>query len=323
MPVALSMAYDGIFKAAGHCLLPTAHYWERRLRTRYLVIAIVLCLFHPTARMVGQPGTFRPALSPSITGQAAPAVSPLTLWYRQPAKVWTDALPIGNGRLGAMLFGAPAHDRYQLNEITVWSGGPLPNADRTSAAAWLPAIRQALRNGDYALATSLVQDHLTTTGTGSSDYSPSYQTLGNLDFEHILPRGPVTDYLRWLDIGRAVAGTDFTVAGTRFHRETFASAPDHAVVSRFWSSGKGKVSFTVQLSRLVGASTSALDQHTLVMRGNTGMPSQPGNLDYEAQLHVTAHGGHVHAQQDRITVTGADEATLILVDGTSYTARLE
>src|ERR1019366_7681080 len=120
---------------------------------------------------------------------ASPASAPLTLWYRSPAKVWTDALAIGNGRLGAMLFGIPEHDRYQLNHITVWSGGPMPNADRPGAYQALPAIREALRSGDYAAATKLVSEHMTTTGVGDSEYWPSYETLGDLNFDHVLPAG--------------------------------------------------------------------------------------------------------------------------------------
>ena len=293
----------------------------------------------PTA---GPPVSARP-----IEGQSTPKVAPLTLWYRSPAKLWTDALAIGNGRLGAMLFGGPEHDRFQLNDITVWSGGPMPNADRAGASQSLPAIREALSQGDYALATKLMHDHMTTTGTGDSEYWPSYETLGNLDFDHTLPSGPVTGYLRWLDIGRAVSGTDFTVNGVTFHRETFASAPDHAIVSRISSTGKGQISFTVRLSRVTAATTTAVNESTLIMRGDTTFPAQPavparpqvtegprkgspgrpgkpaqearpGNLDYEAQLHVTAKGGTVRASGDHITVTGTDEATLILVAGTSY-----
>ena len=186
--------------------------------------------------------------------------------------MWTDALAIGNGRLGAMLFGGPEHDRFQLNDITVWSGGPMPHADRPGASAWLPAIREALRKGDYALATRLVAEHMTTTGSGDSDYWPSYETLGNLDFEHTLPSGPVTGYRRWLDIGQAIAGTEFTVKGVQFHRETFASAPDHAIVSHLSSNGKGKVSFTVRLSRIVSSTTTSRGGDTLILRGDTTLP---------------------------------------------------
>ena len=300
------------------------------------------------AQQFGPMSTAGPQLSKrSIIGQAAPGVSPLTLWYGSPARLWTDALAIGNGRLGAMIFGGPEHDRLQLNDITVWSGGPLPHADRPGAYHSLPAIREALRHGDYALATRLVSEHMTTTGSGDSDYFPSYETLGNLDFEHRLPGGPITGYLRTLDISRAVSTTDFTVNGVHYHRESFASHPDHAIVSRIASDRKGQVSFTVRLSRVAAATTTPAGQNMLIMRGDTTFPAQPavparapitegprkgfpgrpakpatgprpGNLDYEVELRVSTHGGSVHAEGDHITVSGADDATLILVDGTSY-----
>ena len=315
---------------------------------RRLVFASVLCA---TGTLAGQ---FRdqvvsapPPSTRTIVGLEDVHRTPLTLWYRRPASVWTDALAVGNGRLGAMLFGAPEHDWWQLNDITVWSGGPMPDADRPGAYQALPAIREALRNADYALATRLVQEHMTTTGTGSSEYWPSYQTLGDLRFDHVLPPGPVTAYLRWLDISRAVSGVDFTAGGVQFHRETFASAPDHAIVGRFWSDAKGAISFTVTLGRVASAITTSKGTNTLVMIGDSTFPAQPaqparpavtsgaskgfpgrpgkpaqaarpGNLDYEAQLRVKALGGKVYVQGNKLAVEGADSVTLMLTAGTSY-----
>ena len=265
-----------------------------------------------------------------ISGKDGRSAGPLMLWYGSPAKTWTDALAIGNGRLGAMLFGQPEHDRYQLNDITVWSGGPMPNADRPDAYKSFPAIREALRNHDYAGATKLVSEHMTTTGTGDSEYWPSYETLGDLTFDHVLPAGEITNYRRWLDIGRAVSGVEFTVGGTTFHRESFSSAPDHAIVTRIWSDRKGVISFAVRLSRVTAAVTTAEGDNTLVMTGDTTYPQQParparpatgarpGNLDYEAQVRVEIKGGSVRAEGDHLVVSNADEATVFLVADTSY-----
>ena len=138
-----------------------------------------------------------PANSGMAAKQTTPASTLLTLWYGSPAKTWTDALAIGNGRLGAMLFGIPEQDRYQLNDITVWSGGPMPNADRPGAYQALPAIREALRSGDYAAATKLVSEHMTTTGVGDSEYWPSYETalyrhhFSNLFVDAVPPELPL------------------------------------------------------------------------------------------------------------------------------------
>jgi alpha-L-fucosidase 2 len=279
-----------------------------------------------------------------IHGVVTAHAAPLTLWYRAPAEKWTDALAVGNGRLGAMLFGGVDRDRFQLNDITVWSGGPMPHADRPDAYKALPAIRAALKDGDYAAAQKLVQANMTTTGTGDSEYWPSYETLGDLNFDYKLGSGEVTDYIRWLDIDTAVSGVDFTMDGVTYHRETFASAPDHAIVSHLTANQPGKISFTVRLSRITGATTVALANGTLVMRGDTTYPAQPsrparpavpgrpesprpampargprpGNVDYEAQVSVRSKGGSVKAEGDHLVVDGADDVTVLLSAGTSY-----
>ncbi len=281
----------------------------------------------------------------NIQGRLQVQASPLTLRYRSIAKVWTDALAIGNGRLGAMLFGAPDTDTFQLNDITIWSGGPLPNADRPDAYKALPAIRQALAKGDYAAATSLVRANLTTTGTGDSEYFPSYETLGDLRFDHKLGSGDATNYLRSLDLQTAVATVEFTVDGVSFRRETFSSAPDHAIVSHITASAPGEISFTLHLSRIASASTAALGQSSLVMTGDTTYPAQParpatppsaqgagtrgspaepardarpGNVSYEVQVRAQSKGGTVRTEGNSLIVEGADEATVFLVAGTSY-----
>ncbi len=282
-----------------------------------------------------------------VQGRATVSLSPLSLWYRSPAKVWTDALAIGNGRLGAMLFGSPESDTLQLNDITIWSGGPMPNADRPDAYKALPSIREALAKGDYAAATSLVRANLTSTGTGDSEYWPSYETLGDLKFEHRLGPGDITNYLRSLDLQTAVAAVEFTADGVRYQRETLSSAPDHAIVSHLTASQPGKISFTLHLSRIASATTAAAGQDTLVMTGDSTFPAQParparpapatgqgagrrgfpaqpardprpGNVSYEVQVRAKAKGGTVRTVGDELVVEGADEATVFLVTGTSY-----
>jgi alpha-L-fucosidase 2 len=286
--------------------------------------------------------------SRTIRGQESVNAGSLTLWYRTPAQLWTDALAIGNGRLGAMIFGNPENEKLQLNDITVWSGGPMPNADdRPDAYKTLPAIRDALSKGDYAAATALVRTNLTTTGQGGSDYWPSYETLGDLNLDFKFGNGDVTNYLRWLDIERAISGVDFTIDGVTYHRESFSSAPDHAIVTHLTADHPGKISFTIRLSRVTAATTTALGNDTLIMKGDTTFPSQParpaippitsgpragfpgfparapqparaGNLDYEAQVRVKAVGGSVKAEGDHLVVEGANEATVFLAAGTSY-----
>lgn len=259
----------------------------------------------------------------SVQGRDHGSGDPLTLWYKSPSKVWTDALAIGNGRLGAMVFGMPEHERLQLNDITVWSGGPEPNQNRVDAYKALPAIRKALADGDWAAANTLVGQNML-----AGAYDPSYETLGDLNLDFTLPAGAVTEYWRWLDIGRAVSGVEFKIGGDTYRRESFASHPDGVIVTRITCSRPGAVGFMLRLSRVASAKTVAQGSDTLVMTGNTDLPERTirnrtvkalaGNLDYEAQAKVRAKGGTVKAVGDTIVVTGADEATVTLAAGTTY-----
>jgi alpha-L-fucosidase 2 len=311
--------------------------------------AILFCLLLEPASpsALGQTGNTPPVPQRTVTGRAAVSMSPLTLWYRRPAKMWTDALAIGNGRLGAMIFGDPLNDRYQLNDITVWSGGPEPHADRTDAYKALPALRNALSKGDYAAAQTLAIANMTTTGSGDSEYWPSYETLGDLTFAFKLELGEIDNYLRSLDLDTAVTSVEFTLDGVNYRRESFASYPDHTIVSHFTADKAGKISFTLHLSRIASAMTTPEGNDTLRMHGDTTLPPQPGrpaipaitsgprkgfpgrpakaplgarpgNLDYEAQVRVRTVGGTVTAQGDSLVVEGADEATVLVAAGTSY-----
>ena len=177
------------------------------------------------------PGASGFAQNEATNPRQNPEIKPLMLWFPVPAEKWTDALPVGNGRLGAMIFGRPQHERLQLNDITVWSGGPQPDANRPNAYLALPEIRAALAKGDYATAQKLVAANMTTTGEGDSAYDASYETLGDLTLESSLGSGPVSNYWRWLDIATAVSGVEFTADGKTYRREAFSSAPDHVLVT--------------------------------------------------------------------------------------------
>lgn len=120
-----------------------------------------------------------------IAGAGSETDSPLMLWYDKPADKWVQALPVGNGRLGAMIFGQPAKERFQLNDITVWSGGPQPDADRKDACKSLPELRKLIRDGKYTEAEKFANAHF----NGPEPYDASCQTLGDLTFEFQLPDG--------------------------------------------------------------------------------------------------------------------------------------
>jgi alpha-L-fucosidase 2 len=164
----------------------------------------------------------------------------LKLWYNRPAKNWNEALPIGNGRLGAMIFGTPAEELLQLNEATLWSGGPVNTNPNPFAAGYLPEIRKALLNEQYKEAEELTQKL-------QGLYTESYEPLGDLSIKSDLG-GEITDYYRDLDISSAIATTRFKANGVEFTRQYFSSAPDQIMVIRLAASKKGALNLKIETS---------------------------------------------------------------------------
>lgn len=253
------------------------------------------------------------------------AESRLKLWYNKPAAKWEEALPIGNGRLGAMIFGAPENEKLQLNDITVWSGGVEPDADIPDAYKHLPNIREALRNKDYKKAEALTNQYMICNtkagfdGNGfNSIYFPSYQTLGNLEMAFTLPQGEVSGYRRWLDIENAVAGVSFNIGDVEYQREYFSSHADSVIVIRLTSNDKIGLNFTLGLNRSHSAKTTVKGSSVLIMKGNTDYKDKKGNCDYEVQVKIVTKNGTVQSENNRLTVKNANEAYIYIVCGTSY-----
>ena len=247
----------------------------------------------------------------AIMAAPSPGENANLLWYDQPATKWVQALPVGNGRLGGMIFGGTTNERVQLNDITVWSGGPQPAANRSEAWTHLAEIRQVIREGRYDEAEKLCNQFFTC----QANYDQSkYQTLGDLNFEFQLPPGVITNYTRWLDIDSAVAGVEFTVGQVKFHREIFASAPDKVLVQRLTASKSGELSFTLKLNRPERAQTQFTAPDMLVMTGSTA----GSNLTFQANARVLHKGGRITGQGEALKVEGATEAIVLLTANTSY-----
>jgi len=243
------------------------------------------------------------------TGMGAPNPSTV-LWYDQPAAQWTEALPLGNGRLGAMVFGGTTSERIALDDITTWSGGPQANANRPDGWTHLADIRKAIREGRYDGAERLCNQFLTC----QANYNESkYQMLGDLNFEFRLPPGAVSDYRRWLDLETAEAGVQFKAGGVSYERELFCSAPDKVLVQRLSASTSGGLSFDLKLSRSEKAQTRFVAPDMLVMTGNTGP-----NLDYQVNARVLLKGGKITGAGDTLKVEGATEALMLVTANTSY-----
>ncbi|MEO7099390.1 MAG: glycoside hydrolase family 95 protein [Luteolibacter sp.] len=250
-------------------------------------------------------------LSYAATPDRGNDLSPTTtLWYDKPAEKWIEALPVGNGRSGAMVFGQPEKDHLSINDITVWSGGPQSGANRSDGYQYLDEIRKTIREGHFDVAEKLCNQHLTC----AANYDQSkYQELGSLNFTFRLPSGPTSGYRRWLDLDTALAGVEFQAGGTKFEREVFSSAPDKVLVQRVTASKPGSVSFELNLKRAEKSQTRFEAPDTLVMTGNTG-----SSLDYQVSTRVRIKGGSVKGEGDKLIVEGADEAVILTCSNTSY-----
>jgi alpha-L-fucosidase 2 len=256
--------------------------------------------------------------------QAQPVREPasnLTLWYRQPARHWVEALPVGNGRLGAMVFGGVTEERLQLNEITLWSGGP-QDADSPEALVALPKIREMLFAGKYREAQELADRTLIAKGAGSgrgrgaNDSYGSYQTLGDLKLT-VTGHESATQYRRELDLDTAIARVEYVVGTARCTREAFASHPDRALVVRLACSPPAALTVAATLSRVELAETTA-DRGDLVLRGQLMDGKSRTGLKFGARLRALPEGGRVGIEDGALTVRDASAVTFVFAAGTDY-----
>ncbi|MBO9545032.1 glycoside hydrolase N-terminal domain-containing protein [Caulobacter sp.] len=255
------------------------------------------------------------ALTAAPARAAQAKAGPLRLWCRQPAKEWVEALPVGSGKLGAMIFGGVAAERLQLNEDTLWAGGPYEPINPEANGA-LPEIRRLINAGEYAKATELADAKF----MGSPKRQMSYQTIGDLklDFPGLGEAG--ADYVRDLDIDGALAATSFTAGGVRYLREVIGSAPDGVIAVRLTASKKGAISVDLTFaSPLKSKPVSSVEGNHLVLAG-ANEPSQgiDAKLKFECRIDVRAKGGKVSGQSGVLSVKGADEVLLLITAATSY-----
>jgi alpha-L-fucosidase 2 len=241
------------------------------------------------------------------------AENPMLLWYSAPATNWTSALPIGNGRLGAMIFGGAGREHLQLNEDTLWAGGPY-DPDNTNALAALPEVRRLIFDGKYDAATKLISDKMMAVPVRQMPY----ETVGDL-FLSFPTNSTFTDYRRDLDLDTAVARVNYTSGGVKFTREVFSSPVDQVIVLHLTADQPGQISFTAGMTTPQNASVKTEGQDTLVMSGVNGEANGiKGALKFQARVFALASSGKVSAGADTISVAGADSATLFIAAATSY-----
>jgi alpha-L-fucosidase 2 len=269
-----------------------------------------------------------PAETVVLSGLAPAPEGDLTLWYRQPARRWREALPIGNGRFGGMVWGRVQHERIDLNEDTLWSGEPEVNLNTNGRAAF-PIVRGLLLAGKNAEAQAMVEQQM------NGHYDSSYMPLGWLGLDFPMS-GAVKDYRRELDISRAVTTVEFEYEGAHYTREVFASHPGQAMVVRLSADKPGRISCTVTLDSLLRHECRPVggeQEASLAMTGRSPAYVDPNFLGkkvvyedalngkgtrFEARLMARHEGGTVTASNQTVVASGCDSLTVLLVAATSY-----
>lgn len=237
----------------------------------------------------------------------------LGLWYESPARAWTEALPVGNGRLGAMVFGGAPRERLQINEDTLWTGGPYSQVN-PEALPHLDEVRRLIFAGRFAEAEALAQR----TTMARPLRQMSYQPAADVWIEHT-DVGEVTRYRRSLDLDTAVARTEFTAGGVVFVREVLASPVAGVIAVRLTADRAGGLSFALSLTSPQSGAAEAPTPDTIAWRGtNRSAEGIPGRLAFSVKVRVQAFGGVVRADGFGLRVEGADTAIILVDAATSF-----
>ncbi len=249
--------------------------------------------------------------SPETARQETGPENELKIWFTRPADTWEDALPVGNGRLGAMVFGDPFAERLQLNEETVWTGEIMDYHNPESLDA-LKEVRRLLFEGKHQEAEKLAQEGIM--GRKDDPIRHTYQTLGDLRLFFPSVRH-VSEYRRELDLDRAVAGVTYVGDRVRYRREVFTSAADQVLVVRLETEGEEVLSFTALLDRPGAGEQIRADEDQVLMTEHTG---NGRGVKLAARLKVIPEGGNIRVSGDSIIVENAGAATLLLTAATDY-----
>ncbi|MDR6842164.1 glycoside hydrolase family 95 protein [Pseudoxanthomonas sacheonensis] len=258
-------------------------------------------------------------LAPSAVRAATPSPAwdslgedALKLWYRRPATRWVEALPLGNGRLGAMVWGGIGHERLQLNEDTLYAGGPY-EADTSGALEALPEVRRLIFAGEYAQAEALANAKMMARPLKQMPYQPLADLV--LDFRDI---PDTTDYRRELDLDTAIARTQFKTWKTAHTREAFVSPVDQCIVMRLSTDRPGGINLRISLDSDQQTEV-AVDDGALLLRGrNSTRHGVEGRLKFATRVRAIPRGGSLNARDGRIEIEAADEVVLLITAATSY-----
>ncbi|QDH81513.1 glycoside hydrolase family 95 protein [Echinicola soli] len=241
----------------------------------------------------------------------------LKLWYDRPAENWNEALPIGNGRLGAMVYGTPEKEHIQLNEETFWAGEPGNNV-LPELQPLLPELRKLIYAGKHKEAEALAMKALPRHADEGNNYGMPYQTVGDLYLDFGALDG-FTDYYRDLDLEKAVTTTRFTTKGTQFKRETFASLSDDVIVIRITANKGGAVSFEIGAdSPQKKFNVEAQDQQLILTGTSGGVDNKEGKVKFRGVVSILPKGGELANNSHSIGVSNADEALVFISLTTNF-----
>lgn len=271
-------------------------------------------LFLPIAGLLARAG-FGKSMSETEQTKAA---NDLRLWYRQPAANWNEALPIGNGRLAAMVFGDVQSERIQINEDTIWAG---EKRDRSNPEGKLnlPEVRRLLFAGKPKEAEELAEK----TMIAVPKRMPPYQPLGDLRLD-FSGQDEASNYVRELDIDSAIARVNYSSGGARFTREIFSSAIDQVIVVRLTCDKPERISFAATLTREQDARTQAISSNEVkiegeaIARGDRHSMERKVGVKFCGVLQVLPEGGQTRAEGDKIIVENANAATLLFAAATNF-----
>jgi len=238
----------------------------------------------------------------------------LKLWYNQPSgNVWEAALPLGNGRLAAMVYGNPSNEIIKLNESSVWSGGPSRN-DGPDALAALPEVRRLIFEGKYAEANKLAAQKIKTNRNNGMKYQP----VGDLNLS-FPGHEQYENYYRELDLETAVAKTTYTVNGIAFTRTVFISIPDQAIIIRLTAGKPGVITCTASFSSLQKSSGAVAPNNELLLQGISGdKDGISGQVKFKALAKIKAEGGSSSSSDTSISITNADAVTIYISIATNF-----
>lgn len=248
-----------------------------------------------------------------ISAQNPTAKDAHILWYDKPAATWTEALPIGNGRLGAMIFGSPASERLQLNEETIWAGRPNNNAN-PEAKEYLPRVRQLVWDGKYKEAQDLATQHV----QAKTNSGMPYQPFGDL-YINFPNTSEYTDYYRELCLDSARVITTYKSNGTNYRREYISSLSDNVITVHLTADKKGMITFNAQMTSPQQDVTVSSEDNCIVLSGIGGWhEGLKGKVAFTGRATAKIKGGKMMSRDGVLQVTGADEATVYLTIATNF-----